>query len=64
MSTKFPSKVNITSSTFYISDHTYYRLYKGPYKNMKILIPYDYDIDIYHVYGGHDAPVTKYQKEV
>lgn len=61
MTIKLPSVVNITSSSFYISDHPYYRVYiKEPYKNMKILTSDDYDIDTYHVYDGYDVPVIKY----
>ena len=64
MTIKLPYKVGITNSSFYVSDHPYYLVYiKEPYKNMKILIPDDHGIDTYHVYDGHDVPVTKYQKE-
>ena len=62
MTIKLPNIVNITNSSFYISDHPYCLVHiKEPYKNLKILIPKNYGIDDYRVYDGHVVPVIKYR---
>ena len=61
MTIKLFYRVNIANSSFYVSNYPYYLVYiKEPYKNIKILIPDDYVIDAYHVYGRYDTSIKKY----